>query len=102
MAQNPWAVESLQSFYYLKCPECNYDTKEEKLFENHATENHPLSLVLFDKKSVKKDFDTIDIKEEPSDQSNLLRGIVNCSDIRHGSFCCLTLVDEVPVFFIFI
>ena len=78
MDQNPWAVESLQSFYFLKCPECDFDTKEENLFENHATENHPLSLVLFDQKSVKKDFDTIDIKEEPSDQGNLLRGIVNC------------------------
>ena len=91
MAQNPWAVESLQSFYYLKCPECNYDTKEEKSFENHATENHPLSLVLFDKKSVKKDFDTINIKEEPSDQGNLLRGIVNMFGC--GFFCCLSLLD---------
>jgi hypothetical protein len=78
MAQNPWAVESIQAFYFIKCPECDFDTKEENSFENHATENHPLSLVLFDKKSVKKDFDTIDIKEEPSNQGNLLRGIVNC------------------------
>ena len=65
MADNPWAVESLQAFYFLKCPECNFDTKEEKLFENHATENHPLSFVFFDKKSVNEDFGTLDIKEEP-------------------------------------
>ena len=65
MAENPWAVESLQAFYFLKCPECNFDTKEENLFENHATENHPLSFVFFDKKSVNEDFGTIDIKEEP-------------------------------------
>ena len=56
MDQNPWAVESIQAFYFLKCPECDFNTKEENLFENHASENHPLSLVLFDKKSVKKDF----------------------------------------------
>ena len=81
MAQNPWAVESIQAFYFLKCPECDFDTKEDNLFENHATENHPLSIVLFGNKSVKKDFDTIDIKEEPSDQGNLLRGIVNRSAV---------------------
>ena len=56
MDQNPWAVESIQAFYILKCPECDFDTKKENSLENHATENHPLSLVLFDKKSVKKDF----------------------------------------------
>ena len=65
MDENPWAVESLQAFYFLKCPECNFDTKEEDLFENHATENHPLSFIFFDKKSVNEDFGTIDIKEEP-------------------------------------
>ena len=81
MAQNPWAVESIQAFYFLKCPECDFDTKEDNIFEYHATENHPLSFALFDKKSVKKDFDPIDIKEEPSDQGNLLKGIVNCSAV---------------------
>ena len=65
MAQNPWTVESIQAFYFLKCPECDFDTKEENSFETHATENHPLSLALFGKKSVIEDFNTIDIKEEP-------------------------------------
>ena len=44
---NPWNVESLQDFLCLKCPECVFDTKEEDSFQNHATENHPLSIVLF-------------------------------------------------------
>ena len=44
---NPWQVESIQDFSFLKCPECIFDTKTEDLFRNHATENHPLSLVLF-------------------------------------------------------
>ena len=65
MDQISWAVESIQAFYYLKCPECDFDTREENSFENHATENHPLSLVLFGKQSAKKDFDAIKIKEEP-------------------------------------
>ena len=72
MAQNPWAVESIQAFYFLKCPECDFDTKEENSFENHATENHPLSLVLFGKKSINEDFDSIYIKEEPLSHSDTL------------------------------
>ena len=67
MSENPWQVESLREFCCIKCPECEYYTKEETLFENHATENHPLSFVLFDKKSdINEDiFDSIVIKEEP-------------------------------------
>ena len=44
---NPWQVESIQEFYFLKCPECTFDTKEENCFQDHALENHPLSYVLF-------------------------------------------------------
>ena len=64
MAQNPWAVDSIKAFYFLKCPECGFDTKEENSFETHATKNHPLSLVLFGKESINEDFDSIYIKEE--------------------------------------
>ena len=49
MDGNPWLVESLQDFSFLKCPECTFDTQEEGTFEDHATENHPLSFVLFGK-----------------------------------------------------
>ena len=49
MAENPWQVESVHSFLYLKCPECVFDTKyeNEDIFEHHALENHPWSDVLF-------------------------------------------------------
>ena len=49
MAENPWQVESVHSFLYLKCPECVFDTKyeNEDIFEHHALENHPWSNVLF-------------------------------------------------------
>ena len=65
MAQNPWAVDSIKAFYFLKCPECDFDTKEDNLFENHATENHPLSFVLFDKKYLEEDFDNTMIASGP-------------------------------------
>ena len=44
---NPWHVDSLQAFSFLKCPECTFDAKEEKIFQFHEVENHPLSFVLF-------------------------------------------------------
>ena len=47
MDQNLWAVESIRAFYILKCPECDFDTKEENSFETHATKNHPQSFALF-------------------------------------------------------
>ena len=49
MADNPWFVDSLQSFWHLKCPECTFDSKEEGTFKYHAVTKHPLSLVLFGK-----------------------------------------------------
>ena len=70
---NPWLVESIQAFSCLKCPECEFHTKKDTVFENHATENHPLSFVLFSKKKmVKQELDdgnlpnlAANIKEEP-------------------------------------
>ena len=44
-----------------KCPECDFDTKEENLMENHFTGNHPFSSVFL--KCSECDFDT---KEENS------------------------------------
>ena len=62
---NPWNVQSLQAFLCLKCPECVFDTKEKDSFQNHAIENHPLSIVLFGKtlkeeKTFDKEFDVGD------------------------------------------
>ena len=44
---NPWRVESIQEFSFLKCPECAFDSKEENTFQDHAINNHPLSFILF-------------------------------------------------------
>ena len=45
---NPWLVDSIQDFTCLKCPECFFWTKEEFHFQEHAFENHPLSVVFFE------------------------------------------------------
>ena len=57
MEENPWQVDSVQAFSFLKCPECIYDTKEEDFFQVHAIENHPLSFVLFGKTLNQDDID---------------------------------------------
>jgi len=54
MVNNPWEVESLQAFQFLKCPECTFDTKEENFFQMHAVNHHPLSIVFFDETCKKK------------------------------------------------
>ena len=57
MADNPWNVDSIEAFTFLKCPECLFDTKEENSFLEHAFENHPMSSVFFGKR-LKKEEDT--------------------------------------------
>ena len=52
MSQNPWQVDSIEVFYYLKCPECKFDTQEEVTFQDHAVANHPLSFTLFGKSEI--------------------------------------------------
>ena len=47
MDSNPWQVESIDEFYFLKCPECMFFSQEENDFKGHAIENHPLSNTLF-------------------------------------------------------
>ena len=72
---NPWNVESIETFWCLKCPECLYYTTEENDFQNHAIGNHPLSSVLFQEPfegSVHEDpfeADNLgkDVKKEPND-----------------------------------
>ena len=71
MAGNPWHVESILAFYYLKCPECEFNSKEENNFVHHAKEYHPLSNVLFGEENYSDssfnfngEFDTDQIKQE--------------------------------------
>ena len=71
MAGNPWHVESILAFYYLKCPECEFDSREENNFVHHAKEYHPQSNVLFGEANYSEpsfnfngEFDTDQIKQE--------------------------------------
>ena len=50
---NPWQVESIEAFYFLKCPECTFYAKDDTAFHLHAVENHQLSFVFFGKPEVK-------------------------------------------------
>jgi hypothetical protein len=47
MDSNPWQVDSIDEFYFLKCPECMFFSQEENDFKGHAIENHPMSNILF-------------------------------------------------------
>ena len=59
---NPWDVDSLEGFTFLKCPECIFDTKEENNFLEHAFKNHPMSSVFFGRR-MKKEADTEEITD---------------------------------------
>ena len=48
-ATNSWKVESIEAFYFLKCPECMFLTQKDNSFYRHAIENHPMSFTLFRK-----------------------------------------------------
>ena len=61
MEENPWNVDSINAFTFLKCPECVFDTKEEHDFRDHAVENHPMSFIFFSKILKEEPFN---IKEE--------------------------------------
>ena len=63
---NPWLVESIDAFYYLKCPECSFDTADQDFFEIHATENHPLSFIFFGQISKEAEFDGNDFVKNES------------------------------------
>ena len=52
MNTNPWQVDSIWAFSCLKCPECEFYSKEEDYFRSHAMANHPGSAVLFGKYKV--------------------------------------------------
>ena len=69
---NPWQVDSVQAFLYLHCPECVFVTplKEQGNFQDHAIENHPLSLQgVYGKLSVKKELNS----EENLESLNLIK-----------------------------
>ena len=71
MESNPWQVDSIDIFYWLKCPECMFFSQEELDFKDHAMGNHPRSYTLFGN------------FEDDEYQGNLLRDIDNCFRNHH-------------------
>ena len=108
MGPNPWQVESIQAFYFLKCPECAFDTQDENCFQDHALENHPLSCALFgngSKEDIKDnstcqkfDEDSLvpeahESKKRPS-QNVLIKEEFTVDDYDPLEFCNSTLIVE--------
>ena len=67
MMENPWQVDSIEAFACLKCPECVFNTKENKVFQNHAVENHPMSHFLFGTPKSKSDTNIVVLNYDPND-----------------------------------
>ena len=80
---NPWLVDSLQDFWFLKCPECTFDTQEDQVFQDHAVENHPLSFVLFGE-NMERDDDFI--KMEPHVEMKESPGFISFSENKATKF----------------
>ena len=77
MSINPWVVDNIQAFYFLKCPECNFINKEESTFQDHAVENHPLSSAFYGEsdKTIEKIgiFDDFTEENESNDAFNTVK-----------------------------
>ena len=67
---NPWLVDSIEDFYFLKCPECNFDSKEETNFQIHAVEHHPLSLAFFGKTEAENIENMLDVSITEGDETD--------------------------------
>ena len=87
MATNPWLVESVHFFLYLKCPECVFETKYENevKFQCHAIKNHPWSNVLFDNNANKNEI-LDSIKEESHDNYEDYNESYNIESAHERSF----------------
>ena len=85
VSDNPWQVESIDAFYYLKCPECSFDTKDQDFFEIHAAENHPLSFTFFGNHYKEPEFDENDfIKNEPLSDNIVIKKEPNIESHESG------------------
>ena len=68
--ENPWQVNSIEAFAYLKCPECEFDSKAESSFKSHAVKTHPLSRVFFGKTMIDNDTKVTILKYDPNHIEN--------------------------------
>ena len=71
--ENPWQVNSIEAFAYLKCPECDFDSKAESSFKSHAVKTHPLSHVFFENATIDNDTKVTVLKYDPNDIDNYMQ-----------------------------
>ena len=109
MDKNPWQVDSIHAFYFLKCPECIFNTNEEFTFQEHAIENHPLSFVLFQTDLIEYEVeqnidskDKLEFKEElfqtKQELSPSNENFDNCEDqidFKHEFIDCSEIEEDV-------
>ena len=82
MPDNPWQVKNVQAFLFLNCPECQFKTKKQNSFQDHAVERHPSSVVLFNNinendplevesytKNERLDFEDLEFKCVPNEET---------------------------------
>ena len=89
-AENPWQVESIEAFYFLKCPQCLFFTQKDSSFYHHAVENHPLSLILFGKPTIEiiNPLEILDlpVKIETPEKSFEVKDNENSFEVNENSF----------------
>ena len=90
MDSNPWQVDSIQTFYCLKCPECMFFSHEEFNFKHHAMENHPLSYLLFGKSENNEEMAQ---HEEKSDIDENYENVLSTS-INSNSLIENTMIEK--------
>ena len=91
---NPWQVDSIQDFWFLRCPQCSFDTKEEEHFRVHAIENHSESLELFEKEVKKEAIDTSFENEEQNSKITDYFNKIPSDSLFLSSICPEVLIKE--------
>ena len=94
--ENPWKVNSIDAFSYLKCPEFEFDSKAESYFIRHAIKNHPLSHVFFGNDTIDDNTSVTILKYNPNDiEKNIQENDENLQSASINLFEANTIKDEI-------
>ena len=94
MMVNPWQVDSIEAFACLKCPECVFNTKENKVFQNHAVENHPMSHFLFGTPKSKSDTNIVVLNYDPNDIEKYIKENSNMLEYSLANSTEVSMIKE--------
>ncbi len=94
---NPWAVQSLNDFNFLCCPECLYRSKDEHWFQAHALQNHPQSVSFFKSiDDIGKDSDPLEVANDAIKLENQEFKEENSESDYNEAFGVHVEIDEIP------